>query len=54
MKRSRVLLLNLSAIIFHSSSKMAAKSFYYASINKMVSGVFNILIGCLDIHIKLE
>ena len=48
MKRPRVLLLNLSAIGFHSTSNYIHK----ASINKSVLGFFDILmIGSLDIHI---
>ena len=45
MKQPRVLLLNLSGIGFRSTSKMAVQSYSKASINKSVSGFFDILIG---------
>ena len=45
MKRPRVLPLNLLGIGFRSTSKMAAQSYPKASINKSVSGFFDILIG---------
>ena len=52
MKRPRVLLLNLSRV---SDSAVLAKwlhsRIHKASIDKRVSGFFDILIGCLDIHI---
>ena len=45
------LLLNLSAIWFHSTSKWLHSLIHKASINKSVPGFFDILIGFLDIHI---
>ena len=52
MKLPRVLSLNLSGIGFRSTSKMAAHGLIHkASINKSVSGFFDILIGYRDIHI---
>ena len=51
MKRPKVLLLNLSGIGCHSASKMTAQS-YSQGINQLRRvGLFDILIGCLDIGI---
>ena len=52
MKQPRVLLFNLSGIVYCSMSKMAAQS-YSQGINqqKCVRLFFDILIGYQDIHI---
>ena len=52
MKRPRVPPLNLSDIGFRHTSKMTAQSYSQpkASINKSVSGFFDILIGYRDIY----
>ena len=51
MKRLRALVLNLSGIECRYLSKMQHSLIHKASINKKVSGFFDILIGCRDICI---
>jgi len=51
VKRAKVLLLNLAVIGCWNTSKMVAQSYHKASINKIASGFFDILIGCLGTRI---
>ena len=51
MKRSRVLLLNLSGIGCRIMSQMAVRSYSQGINQQQCVSLFDILIGCLDVDI---